>query len=250
MSSVNQNKKSLNKRKHSESESKSSSDSDEKNNSNSNNNNNNNNSNRSSSGSKKKNAPRNTENPNDWPDQVWEKFSSKLAGNVNSKGEKYYIIEKMCPQPEDAPECLRNEVCHNPRGATAITICSNGFEYQRPLHRMRFLLRLRETGQSDKSELQASHLCMNRINWRGRGERQCTNPDHIVPEDDVTNKSRQRCAGWIWIYPNINHQGSGYWYPSCTHSPVCLRYSPRTSVPTLLSQPNSTTEEREIIVIE
>ncbi len=115
-------------------------------------------------------------------------------------------------------------------------VCCEGQEYQRPLHRIKLLLHLRATNQAiPSSDQQASHLCMDTINVDGRGEKHCANPLHMVVESDADNKARQRCAGWIWIHSYEGNTG-GYWYPSCTHNPACLRFTPKTTVPTVLRQ--------------
>jgi len=182
------------------------------------------------SGSSRANSPRNTQTPAEWPADVWQAFSNRMCANRTSQGQPYYTRVAMCPPNVDAPEALRSVECDNPFGAAQVTICCNGQQYQRPLHRIRFLLKMRLLGQIPDSQEQASHLCMNMVNSDGRGAQQCCNPDHMIVEDDATNKSRQRCAGWIWIHAFAGHAG-GYWYPTCVHAPPCLRYTLKSIVP-------------------
>lgn len=180
---------------------------------------------------RRKNSPRNTQHPRLWGDKVWQAFQQKLESNTNSKGKPYYITE---PLGHDSPPHLENENCWNPAGCNFITVCVDGQEYQRPLHRILLLLRLREKGEPlPEKEGQASHLCHDSINKDGKGAKHCCNPDHMTVESDAQNKSRQRCAGWIFIHTYGGHAG-GYWYPSCTHSPVCIRYT--NKAPTLIRE--------------
>jgi Zinc-binding loop region of homing endonuclease len=105
-------------------------------------------------------------------------------------------------------------------------------QYQRPIHRIALQLQRRNTNQPLLAKTQqASHLCMDDINVDGKGTKHCVNVNHMVVEDDKTNKMRQRCQGWIWIHPHDGNSGN-YWYPSCVHSPPCLRYQPKSTVPT------------------
>jgi len=188
-----------------------------------------------------KNSPRNTQSPAEWSASVWEAFSRLMVTNQtkrasNGVSSSYFTAVRMCLPDEEAPPALQDCMCHYPTGAGAVMVCLDGQEYQRPLHRLRFLLKMRQMGLPLDSAVQASHLCMNRININGKGERQCNQPDHMVAEDDATNKARQRCAGWIWIHPYDGHEG-GYWYPTCLHGPEpCLRYTPKTSIPTQLKE--------------
>jgi len=189
--------------------------------------------------SARKNAPRNTDSPSQWPANVWSTFQDALSSNLNSRGRKYFEEESVWSDLRDLPPALQNERCHNPVGAAAITVCINGHQYQRPLHRIRFLLYQKAHLTADEFQAwlttnqQASHLCMDRVNLDGKGTTHCSNPNHMVAEDDKTNKLRQRCAGWIWIWNYDDHPG-GYWYPSCTHTPPCLRFTPKSSVPTTI----------------
>ena len=111
-------------------------------------------------------------------------------------------------------------------------VVHNKLQYQRPIHRMMHqLLERQEERPFLTKEQQSSHLCMDSVNLDGKGAIHCCNPQHMVVEDDKTNKSRQRCAGWIWIHPFDGHEG-GYWYPTCVHEPPCLRYTPKSVIPT------------------
>jgi len=185
----------------------------------------------------RKNSPRNTETPDTWPAVVWQKFTEKLGANRHRSG-TYYTVVQTFPElvtDANAPPQLRNEQCHEPTKSNMMMVAVSGKEYQRPLHRIRLYLRLRQQGVAvPSSDEQASHLCPDAINTSGRGSMHCTNPDHMVIEDDRTNKSRQRCAGWIWIHPYQRNLG-GYWYPTCVHSPPCLRYVPKTRMPTTVA---------------
>jgi len=82
---------------------------------------------------------------------------------------------------------------------------------------------------------QSSHLCMDSVNTDGKGAKHCCNPDHMVVEDDQKNKARQRCAGWIWIHSFQGKEG-GYWYPTCSHEPPCLRFTPKATIPTTIAK--------------
>jgi len=182
----------------------------------------------------RKNSPRSTEKPSQWSNTVWDTFTSRLIRNRNSKGKPYYNEVPMTGDVNAPPE-LRNERCHNPAGSQMMMVSIGGKEYQRPLHRLRQYLSLRAAGQPLPDSLdQSSHLCQNLANVGGTGQKQCCNPDHMVLEDDRTNKSRQRCAGWVWILPQSGNPGN-FWYPTCTHSPPCLRYTPITTVPTTIA---------------
>jgi hypothetical protein len=184
----------------------------------------------------RKNKPRNTSDPKTWNEIVWKTFDLKITANLNSKGNSYYTEVSTMEQhiTDDMPPALLLEKCTIPTGSNNMTICVNDMQYQRPLHRIRFLLRIRqETGNVLNSDEQASHLCMDAINVNGKGEIHCNNPNHMVIEDDCTNKSRQRCAGWIWIRPYAGNPG-GFWYPSCVHKPLCIRYTPKSQVPTVI----------------
>jgi hypothetical protein len=175
----------------------------------------------------RKNKPRNTDKPEKWGDAVWKAFETKINNNLTSKNRTYY--EPFVPRGVELPPVLAADPCQIPTGSNNIMVCVNDQEYQRPIHRIRMLLKARGL----RSAQQASHLCMDAINVDGRGEKHCRNPSHMVVEDDKTNKSRQRCAGWIWIHP-FQDQPGGYWYPSCVHEPQCLRFTPKTKVPTAL----------------
>jgi len=184
--------------------------------------------------SQRKNSPRSKEKPSQWSKAVWDTFTTRLQRNKNSKGKAYYNEVPMTADPNAPPE-LRNERCHNPAGSQMMMVSVGGKEYQRPLHRLRQYIALRAAGQPLPDTLdQSSHLCQNLANVGGTGQKQCSNPDHIVLEDDRTNKSRQRCAGWVWILPRGNNPGN-FWYPTCTHSPPCLRFTPKTTVPTTIA---------------
>jgi Zinc-binding loop region of homing endonuclease len=184
---------------------------------------------------KRKNSTRNTDEPNQWPDGVFAKFSQALSQNLSSKNTPYFVEVPMI-QDGDGPDHLLKEKCHNPFCSQHITVCFGNKEYQRPLHRIRMYLKLRFLGEPiPDSSLQVSHLCMNLVNAGGTGLKQCSNPDHMVLEDDVTNKSRRGCLGWTWIHRFGNHPG-GYWYPNCAHKPPCLRYRPKSMIPTELAR--------------
>jgi Zinc-binding loop region of homing endonuclease len=184
--------------------------------------------------SQRMNSPRSSEKPSQWSKAVWETFSSRLIRNKNSKGKPYYNEVPMTADP-NAPQELHNERCHNPAGSQMMMVSVGGKEYQRPLHRLRQYLALRAAGQPLPDSLdQSSHLCQNLANVGGTGKKQCSNPDHMVLESDRTNKSRQRCAGWVWILPRGGNPGN-FWYPTCTHSPPCLRFTPKTTVPTTIA---------------
>jgi len=184
--------------------------------------------------SQRKNSPRSKDNPSQWSKAVWDTFSSRLIRNKNSKGKPYYNEVPMTADPNAPPE-LRNERCHNPAGSQMMMVSVGGKEYQRPLHRLRQYIALRAAGQPLPDSLdQSSHLCQNLANVGGTGQKQCSNPDHMVLEDDRTNKSRQRCAGWIWVLPRGGNPGN-FWYPTCAHSPPCLRFTPMTTVPTTIA---------------
>lgn len=185
----------------------------------------------------RKNSPRNTDTPDTWPKAVWQKFKEKLDENRHRSGTYYTVVQSFPDLATDAnaPPPLRNEQCHVPTKSNMMMVAVNSKEYQRPLHRIRLYLRLREQGVAiPKSENQASHICPDAVNTSGRGSKHCNNPDHMVIEDDKTNKARQRCAGWIWIHPYQVNLG-GYWYPTCSHSPPCLRYTAKTKVPTIVA---------------
>lgn len=185
----------------------------------------------------RKNSARCTDNPYDWPAAVWELFEKKMEQNKTSKSKPYFVTAPLCPLPEIVPPALSAEQCHNPAGSNNVMVCYNGKEYQRPLHRIRFLLKIRKEGQlpNESKSMQASHLCPDDVNVDGKGAKHCCNPDHMVAEDDKTNKSRQRCAGWVWIHP---HRGNdnGFWYPSCIHNPPCLRFVPKNLRPSQLDR--------------
>jgi hypothetical protein len=157
-----------------------------------------------------------------------------LVRNQNAKGKPYYNEVPMTGDPNAPPE-LRNERCHNPAGSQMMMVSVGGKEYQRPLHRLRQYIALRAAGQPLPDSLdQSSHLCQNLANVGGTGQKQCCNPDHMVLEDDRTNKTRQRCAGWVWVLPRGGNPGN-FWYPTCTHSPPCLRFTPMTTIPTTIA---------------
>jgi len=186
---------------------------------------------------RKKNSPKTKLQPQEWPDIVWKIFDQKISNNRNSKSEPYYKEEAL-GNAQEVPLALINERCHNPSGAAAMTIIANvgigNEEFQLPLHRLRFYLSYwKRSDQIPDSKVQASHLCLDRVNTDGRGSNHCCNPAHMVNEDDQQNKSRQRCQGWIWIHPYGGHEGN-YWYPSCLHQPPCIRFTPKTEKPSQL----------------
>ena len=114
------------------------------------------------------------------------------------------------------------------------SVVVDGMQYQRPMHRILLYLQRQQDGYPiPKFGEQASHLCMDAINTDGRGEKHCVRPEHMVVEDDQTNKLRRNCAGWIWIWPTEGNPGN-FWYPTCTHDPPCLRYTDRSNIPTEL----------------
>jgi len=185
--------------------------------------------------SKRNNKPLCKDPPSLWPDNVWTAFSNALTRNKNRDGNPYYV--KSRPLGE-LPPALLGEYCHNPKpeGSNTITVCVNDMQYNRPIHRIRMMLRCRELGNPiPNKEEQCSHLCLDEVNIDGKGSKHCTNPEHMVIEDDRMNKSRQRCAGWVWIHPYHNHDG-GYWYPTCTHNPPCIRYKAKEVRPVQLKQ--------------
>lgn len=181
----------------------------------------------------KKNKPSSRLPPTQWPDNVLDEAKSRLDANLNKKDEPYFVDHPISDNKHEVPPALQAEVCQHPRGAARITVNLNDFQYQSGIHRLRLLLRLRDEGKDWKSMQQASHLCPDYINVTGSGHQHCVNPDHMESEDDATNKSRQRCAGWIWIHQFEDHE-AGYWYPSCVHDPPCKRFTPKTEVPTVL----------------
>lgn len=190
---------------------------------------------------RRKNKPRNISCPSTWSDDVWKQFELMLTANQTSKGGTYYTeVPTGKHAPDEMPPALLWERCHIPTGSVNMMVCVEDMEYQRPLHRIQFLLKTRrETGIVLNNERQASHLCMDAINVDGKGASHCCNPAHMVDEDDRTNKSRQRCAGWIWIRPYAGNPG-GFWYPSCVHNPPCIRYTPKSQMPTLIHSTTTT----------
>jgi len=180
----------------------------------------------------KKNSPTNTEEPSTWDSEVWEEFRKKLLTNRNRDNQPYYRNVRSFTECEhDIPPALRNALCHHPNKSTAITVVVKGQQYQRPLHRVRFMLKAqRETGKIPKAHEQASHLCPDSINIGGKGGNHCCNPNHMVQENDAQNKSRQNCPGWIWLH-EFEGQAGNRWYPACQHEPPCLVYTKKTQVP-------------------
>jgi len=181
----------------------------------------------------RKNSETCTNKPSQWPDNVWEEFERRLAKNKHRTG-VYYTEIPMVADPA-APQELRDERCHNPGKSQQMMVVVDGKQYQRPLHRIRWMLKMRQQGLPVPDSIdQASHLCPNLVNVDGKGSKHCSNPNHMVLEGDKTNKQRQRCAGWIWIRRYKNNPGD-FWYPTCTHSPPCLRYTPKTVVPSTIA---------------
>ena len=176
----------------------------------------------------RKNSPTVTTPMQSWPTEVIATFKSKLARNINSKGLPYTQVQVS---PTGLPPALLASPCIIPFGSSSITAVVKGFQYQRPLHRMIIQLERNALGEPflEKDE-QASHICMDEINIDGRGVTHCVNAKHMVVESDKTNKSRQRCPGWIWIREYLGHKGD-YWYPSCIHQPACLRYTEKDMIP-------------------
>jgi hypothetical protein len=185
----------------------------------------------------RKNSPKNTDPPSEWKPGVWDIFSEKLSKNRNSNEKPYYTVVKPLPAIAELPFAISTaRPCANPTGSNSITIVFEREEYQRPLHRIRHLLEVRKnSGHVLGKYEQSSHICMDAINTDGKGTKHCTEPSHMIVEDDKTNKARQRCAGWIWIHTFEGHAG-GYWYPTCTHMPACLRYTPKENIPTQIAQ--------------
>lgn len=160
--------------------------------------------------------------PLTWPGEILVAVEKKLKRNLTSKG-KPYIKKVALANGHDVPSPLLNEVCWHPAGSARITHCDTKKEYASAIHRLNFLL-----ANKENKVLQASHICPDWVNTNGRGEKHCCNPSHMVNEDDKTNKSRQRCAGWIWITPYDGNPGN-YWYPSCQHTPPCLVFTPKAT---------------------
>lgn len=177
------------------------------------------------------------DSPDIWPEAVWDLFERRLAKIINSNGLPYYTSAQLLSNIENGPPLLHNEQCHIPYGPNMIMVCYQHRQYQRPIHRIRFLLDLRGKiiTSADRIRIQASHLCCDEINMDGKGSKHCSNPNHMVPEDDKTNKSRQRCAGWIYVRPFQGKPGN-FWYPTCVHDPPCLRYTPSTQVPSYIAK--------------
>ncbi len=178
---------------------------------------------------KKKNSSTNTDDCFLWSDGVWEEFERKLNNNSTSKETTYYHDVDF---EKSAPPALNASLCQVPTGSNQIMVVHKKQQYQRPIHRMLLQLqRRRDDLPLLNKKQQASHLCMDTVNKDGKGLKHCVNVHHMVVEDDKTNKSRQRCPGWIWIRKYQENPG-GYWYPSCIHSPPCLRYQEKSIVPT------------------
>jgi len=175
---------------------------------------------------KRKNSPRCKDPPDLWPNEVWDLFRVKLEVENNNKNGKPYwreVTSRKCPIPNLEP-CTRTG-----SSSRQITVVYNKMEYQRPVYRMRFLLKERNLGHNIRAASQASHLCINK-----HGDPDpCTTPSHMTSETDDANKERQRCAGWIWICSYNGHKG-GYWYPTCKHEPACKVWTPKSVIPTLL----------------
>jgi len=181
----------------------------------------------------RKNSETCTNKPSQWPDKVWKEFEGRLAKNQHRSGTYYTEVPMITDQ--EAPQELLNERCHNPTKSQQMMVAVDGKQYQRPLHRIRLMLKMRQQGLPVPDSVdQASHLCPNLVNVDGKGSKHCCNPNHIVLEGDKLNKSRQRCAGWVWVRQYKNNPGR-FWYPTCTHSPPCLRYTPKTVVPSTLA---------------
>jgi len=160
----------------------------------------------------------------DWPSEVLDLFKSRLEQNINRNSQPYFHKVSL---GEGAPPTLAQEECWNPAGSSTMMVCHGDYQYQRPLHRLTLLLKLRDDGHSLKGineEDQASHLCPDAINDDKRGDKHCCNPHHMVLEDDKTNKSRQRCPGWLWIEPRDGNPGD-FWYNACKHQPKCKVYT-------------------------
>ena len=156
-------------------------------------------------------------------------FKDKLETNRNSNGDSYYTVQEV---DITQPPALQNSVCHYPTKSNQLMVAFEGTQYQRPIHRLSLQLDRHSKGLEFLSKTeQASHLCMDNINLDGKGNKHCVNVAHMVVETDKANKERQRCPGWIWIHDYQGNPG-GYWYPSCIHSPPCLRYQPKELLPT------------------
>jgi len=190
---------------------------------------------------KKKNSPATKLKPNEWPKEVWESIQAKLEKNQNSKGSPYH---KKFMEP-GKPDFLEMDECIHPSGSERImTTCpsptekdsknssDNGIrEFSVAIHRAMKFIEARKQGKDIStldSSKQCSHLCLNSVNVTGSMAKNCCNPTHMLWEDDKTNKTRQRCPGWIWIYPNKHNNNPGdFWYPACTHNPACKRWTPK-----------------------
>jgi len=182
---------------------------------------------------RKKNSPTFQGPPHLFPDEVWEIFKAKLEGNVH-RGGTYYTEVPTIATGSEAPETLLAEQCHLPGKSARMTVVHKKMQYQIAIHRARFMIAQYErSGQYPRSADQASHLCPDAPNVSKTGDRHCTNPAHMTLQGDSENKSRQRCAGWIWIHPYHGHAG-GYWYPTCVHQPPCLVYRSKDEIPTEL----------------
>ena len=184
----------------------------------------------------RKNKPRATARPHEWPDAVWQKLDLLLEQrNRNSQGNPYWVERDMVPDAA-LPPALEDDRCHNPFKSARVTVCYKDRQYQIALHRARLFLRLRRNGLPlPCTKTQASHLCMDMINTDGKGNTHCCNPDHQSCESDGENKDRQRCAGWIWVHTHRDNPG-GFWYPTCLHKPPCKRFTPKDMKPTELRQ--------------
>jgi len=179
---------------------------------------------------KRKNSPVCTEPFADWPMAVKTRLKEMIETNRNSKGAPYLVMVPF----RDAPPALAAEQCWNPARASKVTVCHAGVQYQRPLHKVAMWIADDKAGRTEPANVQASHLCPDDVNVDGKGEKHCCNPAHMCWESDIANKSRQRCAGWIWVHQVDRPRAEGHWFPSCTHVPPCLTFTPKGEVPTLL----------------
>jgi len=192
---------------------------------------------------KKKNSPATKLTPNNWPKEVWDSIQSKLEKNLNSNGTPYYKEFSEPGKPDFIDECFHpsgseriRTSCLSPDEKDSNDPSDNGIrEFAVAMHRAMKFIEARKQGKDISkltSSMQCSHICLNSINVTGSSAKNCCNPTHMLWEDDKTNKTRQRCLGWIWIYPNIHNNNPGnFWYPVCMHDPMCKRWTPKTKMP-------------------
>lgn len=178
-----------------------------------------------------------------WPDYVWESFFERVClTGKNKVGDNLFDAMPVIPtvMPCDRPPALRYEECWWPAGGNAISehvveyVDGQAVKryYQRPLHRMAHTLDLMSSGLDPPAQHeQSSHLCFDWPNSTDKtGKRHCCNPAHMVLEDDVTNKARRNCPGWIWIHSREEGKGN-YWYLCCYHDPPCIKFTQKDIIP-------------------